>query len=65
MEVQDHPDGVFKTAEKLWLQTSTGPNFTYPKLFLQAHRIEQRALDATPPRTRPRASSTAADARAA
>jgi len=32
-------DGVFKPAEKLWLQTSTGPNFTYPKLFLEAHRI--------------------------
>ncbi len=32
-------DGVFKTSEKLWLQTSTGPNFTYPKLFLEGHRI--------------------------
>ena len=36
-------DGVFKTSEKLWLQTSTGPNFTYPKLFLEGHRIASEA----------------------
>jgi hypothetical protein len=36
-------DGVFKTSEKLWLQTSTGPNFTYPKLFLEAHRVSSVA----------------------
>lgn len=32
-------DGAFKTEEKLWLQTSTGPNYTYPKLFLEATRV--------------------------
>lgn len=32
-------DGAFKSAEKLWLQTSTGPNYTYPKLFLEASRV--------------------------
>jgi hypothetical protein len=32
-------DGAFQSAEKLWLQTSTGPNFTYPKLFLQLRRV--------------------------
>jgi hypothetical protein len=32
-------EGVFKTQEKLWLQTSTGPNYTYPKLFLEARRV--------------------------
>lgn len=37
-------DGVFKTQEKLWLQTSTGPNFTYPKLFLEARRISSVAV---------------------
>ena len=37
-------DGVFKTAEKLWLQTSTGPNYTYPKLFLEATRVSSVAV---------------------
>lgn len=46
-------DGVFKTSEKLWLQTSTGPNFTYPKLFLEGHRI------ASEPSTREAAHPTA------
>jgi hypothetical protein len=33
-------DGVFGVAgERLWLQTSTGPNFTYPKLFVEAGRV--------------------------
>jgi hypothetical protein len=33
-------DGVFAvTGERLWLQTSTGPNFTYPKLFIEASRV--------------------------
>lgn len=32
-------DGAFQSAEKLWLQTSTGPNYTYPKLFLELHRV--------------------------
>jgi hypothetical protein len=27
------------TAERLWLQTSEGPNFTYPKLVIEAKRI--------------------------
>ena len=27
------------TAERLWLQTSEGPNFTYPKLVVEAKRI--------------------------
>jgi hypothetical protein len=33
-------DGVFAVnSERLWLQTSTGPNFTYPKLFLEGKRV--------------------------
>lgn len=33
-------DGVFGiSGERLWLQTSTGPNFTYPKLFVEAGRV--------------------------
>jgi hypothetical protein len=39
-------NGVFKTNEKLWLQTSTGPNFTYPKLFLQAKRLSSSSVSA-------------------
>ncbi len=31
-------DGVYTTNEQLWLQTSTGPNYTYPKLFVRAKR---------------------------
>jgi sortase (surface protein transpeptidase) len=30
-------------AERLWLQTSTGPNFTYPKLIVEAKRIKSEA----------------------
>jgi hypothetical protein len=37
-------DGAFKTTEKLWLQTSTGPNYTYPKLFLEATRVSGVAV---------------------
>ncbi|HYO42152.1 MAG TPA: hypothetical protein VES19_03040 [Candidatus Limnocylindrales bacterium] len=33
-------DGVFGVqAERLWLQTSTGPNYTYPKLFIEGSRV--------------------------
>jgi hypothetical protein len=33
-------DGVFGVSnERLWLQTSTGPNYTYPKLFLEGRRV--------------------------
>jgi hypothetical protein len=47
-------DGVFKADEKLWLQTSTGPNFTYPKLFLEGHRVASVAstYDAAHPTAR-------------
>ena len=27
------------TADRLWLQTSTGPNYTYPKLVVKADRV--------------------------
>jgi sortase (surface protein transpeptidase) len=27
------------TKERLWLQTSEGPNYTYPKLIVEAHRV--------------------------
>lgn len=30
---------VGETPDRLWLQTSTGPNFTYPKLVVKAQRI--------------------------
>jgi hypothetical protein len=33
-------DIAWTEGERLWLQTSTGPNFTYPKLFIQARRVE-------------------------
>jgi hypothetical protein len=33
-------DGAYTTSEQLWLQTSTGPNYTYPKLFLRAKRTD-------------------------
>jgi hypothetical protein len=34
-------NGVFDMSrERLWLQTSTGPNYTYPKLIVEAHRTE-------------------------
>ena len=33
-------DGVFAVkGERLWLQTSTGPNYTYAKLFIEASRV--------------------------
>jgi hypothetical protein len=32
-------NAVAITAERLWIQTSEGPNFTYPKLVLEAHRV--------------------------
>lgn len=33
-------DGVFAVSnERIWLQTSTGPNYTYPKLFLEGRRV--------------------------
>lgn len=31
------------TSERLWLQTSTGPNSTYPKLIIEAHRVQTAA----------------------
>ncbi len=37
-------NGAYKTDEKLWLQTSTGPNYTYPKLFLEASRVSGVAV---------------------
>jgi hypothetical protein len=33
------PAFIGDQVENLVLQTSTGPNFTYPKLFLKAHRV--------------------------
>ena len=34
-------NGVFDLSrERLWLQTSTGPNFRYPKLIVEAHRYK-------------------------
>ena len=33
--------GVFSlTSERLWLQTSTGPNYTYAKLIVEASRYK-------------------------
>ena len=37
-------DGVYTSNEQLWLQTSTGPNYTYPKLFLRAKRTDAIAV---------------------
>jgi hypothetical protein len=34
-------NGVYDLSrERLWLQTSTGPNFSYPKLIVEAHRYK-------------------------
>ena len=43
------------TAERLWLQTSEGPNFTYPKLVVEAKRIsvENATYADAHPRARP------------
>jgi hypothetical protein len=38
------PAFIGDQVETLVLQTSTGPNFTYPKLFLKAHRISSVAV---------------------
>ena len=42
-------------AERLWLQTSTGPNGTYPKLIVEAQRIKSEATtySASHPTARP------------
>jgi hypothetical protein len=42
-------------AERLWLQTSEGPNFTYPKLVVEGHRIsvENATYAASHPKPRP------------
>lgn len=41
--------------ERLWLQTSTGPNFTYPKLVVEATRYStvKTTYAASHPRARP------------
>jgi len=43
------------TRERLWLQTSTGPNFTYPKLIVEATRYKtvKTTYAAAHPRARP------------
>ncbi len=46
---------VGEMADRLWLQTSTGPNFTYPKLVVKAQRISTvpSTYDAAHPTARP------------
>jgi hypothetical protein len=43
------------TRERLWLQTSTGPNYTYPKLIVEASRYRtlKTTYAASHPRARP------------
>ena len=38
-QTNDVQAAVGEVADRLWLQTSTGPNFTYPKLVVKAVRI--------------------------
>jgi hypothetical protein len=42
--------------DKLWLQTSTGPNYTYPKLFVKSTRVatESVSYNAAHPTARPK-----------
>ena len=48
--------GVFSlTRERLWLQTSTGPNYTYAKLIVEASRYKtvKTTYSASHPTARP------------
>jgi hypothetical protein len=54
-QTNDVQAAVGEAQDRLWLQTSTGPNFTYPKLVVKATRIETRA--ATYPSSHPAARS--------
>jgi hypothetical protein len=48
--------GVFSmTRERLWLQTSTGPNYTYAKLIVEASRYKtvKTTYSASHPKARP------------
>jgi hypothetical protein len=50
------PSTVFSlTSERLWLQTSTGPNYTYAKLIVEASRYKtvKTTYSASHPRARP------------
>ena len=38
-QTSDVQAAVSEAADRLWLQTSTGPNYTYPKLLVKAQRI--------------------------
>jgi hypothetical protein len=38
-QTNDVQAAVGEVADRLWLQTSTGPNYTYPKLVVKAQRI--------------------------
>lgn len=43
-QTNDVQSAVGEIADRLWLQTSTGPNYTYPKLVVKAKRIESRSV---------------------
>jgi hypothetical protein len=43
-QTNDVQSAVGEIADRLWLQTSTGPNYTYPKLVIKAKRIETRSV---------------------
>ena len=48
-------DGIFGVSdERLWIQTSEGPNFTYPKLIIEGYRYYSKTTTykASHPRSR-------------
>jgi hypothetical protein len=54
-QTNDVQPAVGEVADRLWLQTSTGPNYTYPKLVIKAKRIETRSVsyESAHPKARP------------
>jgi sortase (surface protein transpeptidase) len=48
-------DAAGVTRERLWLQTSEGPNYTYPKVIVEAHRVANSptTYSASHPRAHP------------
>ena len=54
--VRDISSSLKVTSERLWLQTSEGPNHTYPKLIIVAERIATATVsyDAAHPAAHPK-----------
>lgn len=54
-QTNDVQSAVGEVPDRLWLQTSTGPNYTYPKLVVKAERVstDPSTYDAAHPTARP------------